>query len=339
MVRQEIQRLTETVLPSSEVRTFFVGAGGSSEEFSTRDELLVMLASEAGHSRVTFVVPDPDSYSSEPDLLEAGGISFEVIDAAPPGWEGMWWWPLQVGGRPDPIAMRSPRYHSMLDAMAVSLRERQGESLGVFGLGSSMPQVRLRATEFWEDGTHLPVGFSKGWWARFVGRLGSERAPVKWLGSDDPMIHEALEVQQAGRSPLSYDRSGNVQRLSLVDSEAPDFEKGDLYFAQQARKVWLGKTGRRLKNPREEIIPGAAPGTVAFLDYHDMGDGYIYVDYMKTRNDMRGMGHARRLIDELIKVFGRDSAYDFGKMMNPAIGKIYDDLKSQGLRVYGHRDY
>ena len=153
------------------------------------------------------------------------------------------------------------------------------------------------------------------------------------------MIREALEVQQAGPSPLTYSRGGNIQRLSLVDTESSDFQKGDTYFAQTKQHIWRGASGRRLKKPKEEIIPGAAPGTVAFLDYHDMGDNFIYIDYMKTRTDMRGQGHARRLIDKLIKVFGRDATYDFGKMMNPAIGKIYDGLKGQGFKVLGHRDY
>lgn len=189
IIRQEARRLAEvgdlSGSPTGEVKTFFA-AGGSYEEFSTRDELLVMLTSETGHSRVAFVIPDPDSYSSEPDPLEVGGISFKVAGSAPQGWEGMWWWPLEEGVRPD-LTMRSPRYHSMLDAMAVSLRDRGGESLGVIGLGSSMPQVRVEVTEFWEDEANLPAGFAKGWWTRFIGRLGSERAPVKWLGSDDPM--------------------------------------------------------------------------------------------------------------------------------------------------------
>jgi len=153
------------------------------------------------------------------------------------------------------------------------------------------------------------------------------------------IIREALEVQQVGPSPLTYNRGGNIQRLSLVDTESPEFQKGDTYFAQTKKHIWRGPSGRRLKKPKEEIVPGAAPGTVAFLDYHDMGDNFIYIDYMKTRNDMRGQGHARRLIDELIKIFGPTATYDFGKMLNPAIEKIHDDLKARGIKVLGHRDF
>jgi len=169
------------------VRAFFSGPGGSAEEFSTGAELLPLLMAEEGHSRVALVAPDPGSYGEEPDLLEVGSISFKSRGAAPPGWEDMWWWPLEEGSRPDPEVMRSPRYHSMLDAAAWSLRDRGGESLGVFGRAPSMPQVRVRVTEFWEDTSYLPSGFSRGWWARLVRGLRPVRAPVKWLGSDDPM--------------------------------------------------------------------------------------------------------------------------------------------------------
>lgn len=190
LVRAELRRLSEGGQPSVPggvaVRAFFSGAGGSTEEFSTGAELLGLLTAAPGHSRVALVAPDPGSYG-ESDLLEVGSISFNASGAAPPGWEDMWWWPAEEGAGPGPIAMRSPRYHSMLDAAAVSLRDRGGESLGVFGLAPSMPQVRVRVTEFWEDASHLPSGFSRGWWARLVREMRPERAPVKWLGSDDPM--------------------------------------------------------------------------------------------------------------------------------------------------------
>jgi len=188
LIREEIRRLSEGAeqgVDPGAVWAFFSGPGHTNEEFSTWDELLRLLTASPGHSRVALVAPDPDSYG-EPDLLEVGGISFEVEGGAPPGWEGMWWWPEEEGVRPD-LAMWSPRYHSMLDAMAVSLRHRGGESLGVFGLGSGMPRVGVEVTEFWEDTSHLPSGFSRGWWARLDRGLRPVRAPVKRLGSDDPM--------------------------------------------------------------------------------------------------------------------------------------------------------
>ncbi len=175
---------------SDKVRAFFSAGGGSNEEFSTPDELLVLLlTSGARHSRVSLLVPDPDSYSEEPDLLEVGGISFEALGAPPAGWEDMWWWPLPAeDARPDSNSVRAPRYHSMHDAAAVSLQERRGESLHIFGRGGGLPEVKIRVREIYEDTGYLPKGFSRKWWTRLVNGLKPKRAPVKWLGSDDPMV-------------------------------------------------------------------------------------------------------------------------------------------------------
>ena len=175
---------------SGKVRAFFSAGGGSNEEFSTPDELLVLLlTSGARHSRVTLLVPDPHSYSEEPDLFEVGGVSFEVLGVPPRGWEDMWWWPLPAeDARPDSNSVRAPRYHSMLDAAAVSLQERRGESLHIFGAGPGLPEVKIRVWEIWEDGAHLPTGFTQKWWASLVGGLRPKRAAVKWLGSDDQMV-------------------------------------------------------------------------------------------------------------------------------------------------------
>lgn len=175
---------------SDKVRAFFSAGGGSNEEFSTPDELLVLLlTSGARHSRVSLLVPDPDSYSEEPDLLEVGGISFEVLGTPPVGWGDMWWWPLPAeDARPDSNSVRAPRYHTMLDAAAVSLQERRGESLHIFGAGPGLPGVKIQVGDVWEDTSHLPAGFSQGWWTRFINGLKPKRSPVEWLGSDDQMV-------------------------------------------------------------------------------------------------------------------------------------------------------
>ena len=185
---QEVGQLSGS--SSGKVRTFFSAGGGPSREFSTPDELLVLLlTSGARHSRVSLLVPDPHSYSEEPDLFEVGGVSFEVLGVPPRGWEDMWWWPLPAeDARPDSNSVRAPRYHSMLDAAAVSLWERQGESLHVFGAGPGLPVVKIQVGEIWEDTSDLPTGFSQGWWTRFVNGLKPQRAAVKWLGSDDQMV-------------------------------------------------------------------------------------------------------------------------------------------------------
>lgn len=176
--------------PSSGVRTFFSAGGETSREFTTPDELLsLLLTSEARHTRVSLLVPDPDSYSEDPALFEVGGVSFKVLEAPPAGWESMWWWPLPAeDARPDSNSVRAPRYHSMLDAATVSLRERLGESLHIFGAGPGLPGVKIQVGEVWEDGAYLPTGFTRKWWTRFINGLKPKRAPVEWLGSDDPMV-------------------------------------------------------------------------------------------------------------------------------------------------------
>lgn len=157
------------------------------------------------------------------------------------------------------------------------------------------------------------------------------------------LIREVISAEFVGSSPLSYGRAGNVQRISLIDPDSPEFQKGDVYFAGTKEKVYRGPSGRRLKNPKLRDVPGAAPGTLAFLDYHEEGPDYIYVDYMKTRMDARGQGHARRLIDELVKKYGEDATYNFGRIMSPAVGKIQKDLEARlaaaGGTVIGFHDY
>ncbi|NDC25693.1 MAG: hypothetical protein EBZ49_16400 [Proteobacteria bacterium] len=158
------------------------------------------------------------------------------------------------------------------------------------------------------------------------------------------IIREAL-LMNSGPSPLSYDRSGAVQRISLVDTAAPGHPKGDTYFATTTSFSWYGPSGRRLKRPKEETVPGAADeGTVAFLDYHeisfsDRGLSAIYIDYMKTRSDSRGKGHARALVDALVEKYGTEVTYDFGRILTPTVSRIKDDLAGRGIKVAGKKDH
>lgn len=149
----------------------------------------------------------------------------------------------------------------------------------------------------------------------------------------------SLTVEYLGQSPLVYHRSGDVRRLAVVDPAAPPPPKGDFYFADVPRNIYTGKNGRRLKKPRIEVTPGAALGTVAFLDYHEYGSG-IYVDYMKTRQDYRGRGLVRQLVDELLRVHPNITFLHFGRMTHSTIGKIYDELvKRGGVSLAGHKDF
>ena len=152
------------------------------------------------------------------------------------------------------------------------------------------------------------------------------------------LIREMIRAEHS-ISPLEYQRVPNVQRIFLADDESPEFKKGDVYFSPTKKYTNYGSNGRRLKNPKTEEVPGAAPGTVAFIDYHILPGGTVYIDYMKTRNDMRGQGHAKKLVDELLQKFGKDVTYDFGHIMNPAAGKIQKNLASLGYSVRGWHDY
>ena len=165
-------------------------------------------------------------------------------------------------------------------------------------------------------------------------RLGELRRLIQ-----EALMNEDVSVEH-GDSPLQYDRDPNVKRISLVDTSSPEYKKWDTYFAPSKKSVFYGPSGRKLKKPKYEDVPGAAPGTVAFLDYHLLPGGLgVYVDYVKTRSDMRGQGHAAKLIDELVKKFGEDARYDFGKIMSPTMGKLQKKLQDRGIEVLGWHDY
>lgn len=152
----------------------------------------------------------------------------------------------------------------------------------------------------------------------------------------------ALVIADLGRSPLEYHRSGDVRRLAVVDPASGPAPAGDYYFAAVPRNIYTGKNGRRLKRPRVEMTPGAADGTVAFLDYHEYGPHGIYIDYMKTRRDYQRRGLARRLVEDLIARHPGVKWVHFGKLMNPTMGKIFDETVAHhgaAINFAGHRDY
>lgn len=117
------------------------------------------------------------------------------------------------------------------------------------------------------------------------------------------------------KSPLSY-RGGPALRLALVDSDVEADER-DRYFNE--------------------------PGLVAFLDYHREpnsrwadGNDYIYLDYTNVRPSHRKKGLGKRLFNEVLKKYGEDALYDFGKIMNPAVYRMYRQWQRRGLNVTGN---
>ncbi len=150
----------------------------------------------------------------------------------------------------------------------------------------------------------------------------------------------AAQKFQWTRSPLSYNVSGTAKRLGLIDSEAGDPDERETYFAETQKEL-RKKNYQRYKKRRFETVPGAEPGTVAFLDYHefpnyyDDGKTYLYLDYVSTRNDRLGQGHARKLFEGLLKKHGKDAHYDFGRIAHKAVYKIFRDWQSRGINVRG----
>ena len=177
-------------------------------------------------------------------------------------------------------------------------------------------------------------------WLETWGYSGAQRA--QRAQSRRNAGNPELRIEHQGKSPLHYDRTATVQRLGLVDPEANEpnpRDYGMTYFAETQRRVFYGTTGRKLKTPRFEKIPGAAPGTVAFVDYHKLGSNRIYVDYAKTRPDYSGRGYIRTLLEGMLQSFPEVTSWHFGKIMAPAIGKIHDDWKARGIPVAGHKDF
>ena len=140
--------------------------------------------------------------------------------------------------------------------------------------------------------------------------------------------------------PLVYYRSANMLRLAAVDPAAPPPPPWAIYFVP-TKEMLRTKTGRTYKKPRYKTVPGAAPGVVAFLDYHvtrypDTPNYTIYIDYVKTREDQRGRGLMCLLLDALWSKYP-GASFDFGRIMTPTVWNYYMRKREAGCPVHGHR--
>ena len=163
------------------------------------------------------------------------------------------------------------------------------------------------------------------------------------------LLNEGMEFREVD-SPLEYARSGNVKRIALCDSSVTEPPgKHDSYFAEIERWRKFTKGGRRLKKPKlDEIIPGVSDVCIiGFLDYHkrstvSSGATFWYIDYMKTREDMRGQGSASQLIEKFYETIPQPGDYvNFGKMMQPQVGHLkdkmaekYPEINTQGAKYF-----
>lgn len=135
-------------------------------------------------------------------------------------------------------------------------------------------------------------------------------------------------------SPLDYERSDNVYRFALFAPELVDvpFLPGDTYFAVTERVHRYGANRRLLKKPRIEITPGAQPGTLAWLDWHTTAPSDIYIDFMKVRNDWRGRGIGRQLVEGFYQhVVDRDAVtyVNWGDIMSDYAEKLFHYMRRQ----------
>lgn len=159
-----------------------------------------------------------------------------------------------------------------------------------------------------------------------------------------------------GISPLDYRPTGYpkgaVQRLAIVDTDAPAPPSNAPYFVERSHVATVSKTGKPLAKPRKVVtLPGAPPNTVAFLDYHVYGPrpgAYgAYINYMSTRRDMQQRGLARELLLYFMDNAERSGVtyVNFGKIMSPAIWKLYEQYKAlfeggaSKIQVGGKRDF
>lgn len=127
------------------------------------------------------------------------------------------------------------------------------------------------------------------------------------------------------RSPLEYPRAGGyVERFGLYSPEAGPTTAS--YFAPTERRHRYGKSGRLLKTPRVELVPGARPGTVAWLDWHVLAPGEIYIDFVTVREDWRSRGVGRALLEAFYAdvVIPRGITYvDWGQLMHPNAERLF----------------
>lgn len=149
-------------------------------------------------------------------------------------------------------------------------------------------------------------------------------------------------------SPLDYDASKNVRRISLLDPDLPDYEdirpsytatdmdtgetrevrSKQTYFETIERETNRSESGRKLKKPRKEITPGATRGTATFLDYTDHGPEYgntIDIHYMKTHPHYKNQGLARQAVETLYQQ-NPNSNINWGKLMTKQTEHLYEDF-------------
>ena len=165
-------------------------------------------------------------------------------------------------------------------------------------------------------------------------------------------------VVHMGTPRLKYDYYGTVERIAILDPDAPEALNGHTYFTSQPvedyssrsrRDAWdrgegFGGKPRTKTKPKPKWREGtgtADPGTIAFLDFIDRpGRSEIFIAYMSVRDDFRRQGHARQLIDWVYAEAARRgrATVDWGTVFYPANRMYWEylDRSNQRVNTVGH---
>lgn len=163
---------------------------------------------------------------------------------------------------------------------------------------------------------------------------------------------DQFRIEDQGESPLYYHRFGGEtrRRLGLIHPDAPSVPVANRasynersvrdveYWAPEVQ-VGRGLNDRRLKVPKVVKNPSAAkPGTVGFLDYTDIGNDELYVDYVTRRNDIPNIGASSRLIHFLADQ-NPNATINLGRVLSPKVWNVGEELKDKGRNVKGYQDF
>jgi GNAT superfamily N-acetyltransferase len=162
----------------------------------------------------------------------------------------------------------------------------------------------------------------------------------------------AASIRVSPSSPLPHRYLVN-ERIGLYEGSgyAPGVEGAEQRM-QEGYKVWRAdnpgvRRPERFVSPERWVPTGyiyfqpinAEPGLVAFLD-SEVGNGGVRLAYLAVRPDHRGRGHARSLIQA---AYDRHPGkiIDWGRMMQPQIGRLYDWFSEHHPEQTGNgrRDY
>lgn len=137
-----------------------------------------------------------------------------------------------------------------------------------------------------------------------------------------------LEAKNIGDSPLDYPSGFKPQRFVLIEKHPTPSDALTPPFAPTIKKILRSPSGRTLKKPQQIPVAGAPPGTLAFIDWHptlSTAWSGIFIDYLSVRRDRRNQGLASlitHLFFEQVVLPSKASVVDWGKMMDPAIGRL-----------------